>query len=423
MFSDAIRVHDIYDDAASIQAQANSAAMSFQFNKDQYDKSVNESNFVAEMRKYGLDVATTQIHNSKNQSQVWDESGMTFRMWNDERNDFDPEQIKIINNMMVFTDSGFDDTKMAIGKISLSNGTTAYGINAEVFVGTAIFSQYFTAQNPSGTFKIDDSGLSATNGINTIKIQPNNSGELFSIYKGNSKQLYFTSDGDAVFSGSLKSASGTFSGLISGGSINLGNGTFTVDSNGNMYASSGSFGGNLSAAGGTFTGTLSGVDGTFTGTLYGNEIVGANGEFTKGFNVNVPIGSKKNAIFQLIDEKGIKVGYTYNNNNFAGIEITSSSISITSPPSGIININDVVRMFSIDGMNIKELVVKSLKTTDIGNVHFNKTPYIDSYGSYLAREEWCNNNFAPKEHSHSKYTTENEVKTIIKQMVKSSALK
>ena len=134
VFSDAIRVHDIYDDAASIQAQANSAAMSFQFNKDQYDKSVNESNFVAEMRKYGLDVATTQIHNSKNQSQVWDESGMTFRMWNDEKQDFDPEQIKIINNMMVFTDSGFDDTKMAIGKVALSDGNFAYGICSEKII-------------------------------------------------------------------------------------------------------------------------------------------------------------------------------------------------------------------------------------------------------------------------------------------------
>ena len=47
-FSDAIRVKDVYEDTASIQAQANSAAMSFKFNKDQYDKSVNQSNFVEE---------------------------------------------------------------------------------------------------------------------------------------------------------------------------------------------------------------------------------------------------------------------------------------------------------------------------------------------------------------------------------------
>lgn len=128
-FSDAIRVKDIYDDAASIQAQANSAAMSFQFNKDQYDKSVSSSNFIEQIRKYGLDVATTSIQNASDQSQVWDESGMTFKHWNNEKQDFDPEQIKIINNLIVFSDSGFQDSKCALGKIPLdNNGNYAYGV-------------------------------------------------------------------------------------------------------------------------------------------------------------------------------------------------------------------------------------------------------------------------------------------------------
>ena len=133
-FSDAIRVKDVYEDSASIQAQANSAAMSFQFNKDQYDKSVREGNFVSEMRKYGLDVATTNIHNSSNQNQIWDDTGMTFRQWNDERQDYDPEQIKIINNQIVFTDSKFDDVRMALGKIALGNNEFAYGICSEKMI-------------------------------------------------------------------------------------------------------------------------------------------------------------------------------------------------------------------------------------------------------------------------------------------------
>ena len=131
-FSDAIRVKDVYEDAASIQAQANSAAMSFQFNKDQYDKTVKQGNFVAEMRKYGLDVATTSIHNSSNQSQVWDDTGMTFRQWNDERQDYEPEQIKIINNQIVFTKNSFSDSVMALGKIAIDDkGNFAYGVCSE----------------------------------------------------------------------------------------------------------------------------------------------------------------------------------------------------------------------------------------------------------------------------------------------------
>ena len=78
----------------------------------------------------------------------------------------------------------------------------------------------------------------------------------------------------------------------------------------------------------------------------------------------------------------------------------------------------------------------------VKNVHFYNTPYIDRYNSYLAREEWCNDKFAlkshshsnyltksdantsyaPKEHSHPKYTTESEVRSIVRSMVKSKYL-
>lgn len=263
-FSDAIRVHDIYEDASSIQAQANSAAMSFKFNKNQYDKSVNQSNFVEEMRKYGLDVATVQIHNASNQSQVWDETGMTFRQWNNERNDFDPEQIKIINNLMAFTDSD-GQVRMAIGKIPIDkNGNTAFGFNAEVLFGKAIFGENLTIQNDSGKFLFDNNGFSATSGNNSVRINPDKSGELFSIYKGSNRQFYVDSDGNVHFTGDLTGSSGTFSGNISGGSINLGNGTFTVDKDGNLTANKGTFSGDL------IGGSININNGNFLVDKYGN---------------------------------------------------------------------------------------------------------------------------------------------------------
>ena len=247
-FSDAIRVKDVYEDSASIQAQANSAAMSFQFNKDQYDKSVREGNFVSEMRKYGLDVATTNIHNSSNQNQIWDDTGMTFRQWNDERQDYDPEQIKIINNLIAISDDGFNkSTVAAIGKIPIDkNGNFAWGVNAQVLVSKLVMSENLWIENDSGTYKFTDDGFNASNGKNTIKIQPNKSEELFSIYKQNNKKFYIDSDGNLHFEGDLTGATGTFSGALKGGTINIGNGTFTVDKDGHMIASSGTFGGLVS---------------------------------------------------------------------------------------------------------------------------------------------------------------------------------
>lgn len=261
-FSDAIRVHGVCNDVASIISQANSAAMSFQFNKDQYDKSVNQSNFVEEMRKYGLDVANIPV---KNQHQSWDETGMWFRQWNEQKNDFDPEQIKIINNQIVFSDDGFQSAKMAIGKIPIDkNGNTVYAVNAEAILGKLFLGEYLTLQNNSGTYKFDDAGFIAKSGNNSVQIQPNQSEELFSIYKGNNKQFYVDSDGNVHFMGDLTGSSGIFSGQLKGGSINLGNGTFTVDKDGNLTANKGTFSGDL------IGGSININNGNFLVDKYGN---------------------------------------------------------------------------------------------------------------------------------------------------------
>lgn len=334
-FSDAIRAHGVCNDVASIISQANSAAMSFQFNKDQYDKSVNQSNFVEEMRKYGLDVANIPV---KNQHQSWDETGMWFRQWNEQKNDFDPEQIKIINNQIVFSDDGFQSAKMAIGKIPIDkNGNTVYAVNAEAILGKLFLGEYLTLQNNSGTYKFDDAGFIASSGKNSIMIQPNNDSELFSIYKGNQKQVYINSDGDVEFAGILKSSNGVFGGLISGGSINLGNGTFTVDSNGNVYASSAKISGEVNASSGTIGGwninynSLSSSNNSVflssDGTISGATITGANGEFTEGFKVSSPFESYfgENATFIISsDNKDITIGSQAS--DFLGMKIKQDGV-------------------------------------------------------------------------------------------------
>lgn len=402
-FSDAIRVHDIYEDASSIQAQANSAAMSFQFNKDQYDKSVNQSNFVEEMRKYGLDVANIPV---KNQHQSWDETGMWFRQWNEQKNDFDPEQIKIINNQIVFSDDGFKSAKMAIGKIPIDkNGNTVYAVNAEAILGKLFLGEYLTLQNNSGTYKFDDNGFIAKGGNNSVRIQPNQSGELFSIYKGNNKQFYVDSDGNVHFTGDLTGSSGIFSGQLKGGSINLGNGTFMVDKNGNVFANNGTFGGNC-----TFKGTLDGADGSFSGKV--NASSGTIGGWNIGETslysgyINTSIGYM-NAV---LSPGGLSFDLLGQNNTMI---INALNIGWDS--------NDLCSLIKRDSITTQGLSLKQLNfimssnpkitcpsgylTFDTtNNVHFKNTPYIDNYSSYLAREEWCNDKFALKT-DLSGYTT------------------
>lgn len=438
-FSDAIRVHDIYEDASSIQAQANSAAMSFQFNKDQYDKSVNQSNFVEEMRKYGLDVATVQIQNAKNQSQVWDETGMTFRQWNNERNDFDPEQIKIINNLMTFTDRD-GKVKMALGKIPIDQkGNYVFGLNAEVLMSKLTISEKLWIENDLASYKFDENGFIAKSGNNSVRIQPNQSGELFSIYKGNDRQFYIDSDGNVYFKGDITGSSGIFSGQLKGGSIDIGNGTFTVDSNGNMYASNARISGEVNASSGTIGGWSIG-----TNSLYSNYV-----STTIGY-INTTL-SPAGLTFDILNQSDtdtmiinpLNIGW-----DTGGGEIRSlmSRTSITTPE---LSTNELKFVRTSNPKIICQSGTLTFDTTN--NVHFYNTPYIDVHQSYLAREEWCNKNFAsisslssyltksdakssyltkstastsyaPITHSHSKYTTDSEVRSIVRSMVKSKYL-
>lgn len=417
-FSDAIRVHDIYEDTSSIQSQAHSAAMSFKFNKNQYDKSVSQSNFVAEMRKYGLDVATTQIYNSKNQSQVWDETGMTFKQWNEQRKEYDPEQIKIINNMMVFSDDGFQTSRMAIGKIYLPNGESAYGTIAEAIIGKLFLGEYLTLQNNSGTYKFDDSGFIASSGKNSVKIQPNNDGELFSIYKNSDKQVYIDADGNVNFNGIVSGASGIFTGQLKGGSIDIGNGIFTVDSNGNVIAQSGKFSGEISAS----TVNMSTITGsTITGsTIRGGTIVGGNIYIGNGFSVdsNGNMESQDAVFSNAIFKDGISYRLIYNNTNYDypiikihapgqlvfGNSHTNTTFTGSVQAQGnlivdsILSVNDKI-MFSNNATRYGTLVGTTDRIVFKANGGNNDIPSVGWVRGFTA------SNFADKYHSHSGYLT------------------
>ena len=57
------------------------------------------------------------------------------------------------------------------------------------------------------------------------------------------------------------------------GSINIGNGNFTVDENGNLFARRGTFAGTLSGATGTFGGQLVAASGDFKGVVQASDFL------------------------------------------------------------------------------------------------------------------------------------------------------
>ena len=100
-----------------------------------------------------------------NQEVVIDASGYTGREIMD-TGEHDPRQIKITGRNIVFTDDAWESSKTAIGEIVARDGSTAYGVNAELLVGDMIVGENIRILgddgngNPTDIFSIVDNKIS-----------------------------------------------------------------------------------------------------------------------------------------------------------------------------------------------------------------------------------------------------------------------
>lgn len=91
---------------------------------------------------------------------------------------FLPEQIRIINNTILFTDDNWESASLALGKIYLGdNGETAYGLVADVLVGNLMVSKEMRIFNDAGSIYLDENGITVknTDGVATFRAYPDGS--------------------------------------------------------------------------------------------------------------------------------------------------------------------------------------------------------------------------------------------------------
>lgn len=122
---------------------------------------------------------------------------------------------------------------------------------------------------------------------------------------------------------------------INGGRLNIGNGNFIVDSNGNVTAKKGTFSGTLSGATGTFKGDISAASGTFRGKIYAENIIDdAAQAFTlqHGKPLTIPAFGKKRVILIPACFCELRVG-TASGSAAATIR-ASASVTISSSAGG-----------------------------------------------------------------------------------------
>jgi Protein of unknown function (DUF1142). len=171
--------------------------------------------------KNAWDVSKNAIVSANNQNIVWDESGLLCRYLDPDSGSYHDEQMKIINNQLVFTTDGFNTISTAIGKIALGDGTFGYGIAAEVLLGHLVASNELRISSENNYFIVDGAGATLYNADFTVEnekskitISPD---EGILIQKKLSADrfediFYVDENGDAFFAGQLSAASGKIGG-------------------------------------------------------------------------------------------------------------------------------------------------------------------------------------------------------------------
>lgn len=182
-FSDSFRLMDeycIFDDYDKSYSQS---TKTLNESKNTWDKATASGavDFVNNMRKDGLNLALTSVLNADNQSLVIDKNGLLGRVQKEDGS-FDPEQVKLVNNLLVFTDDNWMTAKAALGKIKMPDSENyAYGLIADVIIGQLVASSELVISNESNTFRVDAGGaelinayfkLTANNGRSQIVLDP-----------------------------------------------------------------------------------------------------------------------------------------------------------------------------------------------------------------------------------------------------------
>lgn len=323
-----------FDDTIS---SAISSATTLDANLYQYSDWQNNKNIVSDFMTSSLDASKNAIISSNNQDVLFDSHGIRGRKFDTVTGQFSAEQMWLSNNSLCFTKDSWNTASLALGIISNPSGIgSSYGLIADVLVGKMVASNSLIISNANNTFTVNASGATLTNATmtiqnsyNSIKLDPTNgikvtnlqtSSDVFYLDTSgninvsgilNAKDLKINGasvltssnkisgnyiDGDTVVAGSLKVNASITSPIINGGQIigttfNNGNGTFTVNSSGQVTASNIDItGGSISVSSNVYLGDTLYV-GRSTGSVVRGITFNGNLGHLNAYNTTLELGA------------------------------------------------------------------------------------------------------------------------------------
>lgn len=117
--------------------------------------------------------------NMAGQAFVIDDHGILGRKYDDDSmTSFLPKQLRMMNNLLIFTDDNWDTAKTALGEIVLPNGSRSYGLIAETMVGNLLLGDNVIASNNDGTVVITGDGIAIKNAKGVVVFEALNNGNI-----------------------------------------------------------------------------------------------------------------------------------------------------------------------------------------------------------------------------------------------------
>jgi hypothetical protein len=162
-FGDLITTKSEIDKHAELLELAVSAGQSVAANKSSWQKSVDKTNKIEKAIDDGLSSATLEVGRANGQNLAWNDQGIWCRKLIDGTTDqYDPEQIRIINNKILYSTDGFRSAESAFGSFEY-NGQKYSGVIARALVGgvvhgAEIFGGKMEIGGEGGKFVVNEDG-------------------------------------------------------------------------------------------------------------------------------------------------------------------------------------------------------------------------------------------------------------------------
>jgi hypothetical protein len=214
------------------------------------DWSKNHQQTVSDFVAGSLDASLNKIINSSNQQVTIDTTGLKCKRIL-EGGGYADEQAWFVNNSLVFTDDGWETVRTALGKITLPDLSTTYGLVADAIVTGTLYANLVTILGTTN-FYWDSSNIfiidpdNADNQIRIGKYDDTNYGIGFTVDGGTTWEIEFSTSADISIasSGSLTLQTDNFSVKNADGDAVLnidGSGNLDVTANGAVDFETNSF--------------------------------------------------------------------------------------------------------------------------------------------------------------------------------------